>query len=257
MSATLWSEYFSFSTQPSCVGMVFTPSRMHGSRIFASGYLHEDRAIGYFSFRFCCWLEVTTSICLLSVSGSSWTVISSTRPSCCCVVSALVVSNTIDFIYAVAWPFSCWAPLTIAVSGGFLVLCAGFPCVLLVGLTSMADMVGPYRSSTTGIGSMGSTKGEGIASMSGNSSSCLVSSRLLLPPVVLDYFGFSFLLGSTHPYLVVPSWVLVIFYRLSLHWFTLDCSPTSFHSVCSISLQLHDFTMSLMLLMFPLYIGKS
>jgi hypothetical protein len=155
--------------------MVFTPSRMHGSIIFASGYLHEDRAIGYFSFRFYCWLEVPTSICLLSVSGSSWPVISSTRPSCCCVVSAPVVLDTVAFIYAVAWPFSCWAPSTIAVSGGFPVLCAGCPCVLLVGLTSMADVVGPCHSSTTGIGSMGSAKGEGIASMSRNSSGCLVS----------------------------------------------------------------------------------
>jgi hypothetical protein len=31
---------------------------------------------------------------------------------------------------------------------------------------------------------------------------------------------FSFLLGSMHPYLVVPLWVLVSFCRLSLHWFT-------------------------------------
>jgi hypothetical protein len=47
--------------------------------------------------------------------------------------------------------------------------------VLLVGLTSMANVVGPYYSSTIGIRSMGSAKGEGITSMSRNSSGCLVS----------------------------------------------------------------------------------
>jgi hypothetical protein len=148
---------------------------MHGSRIFASGYLHKDRAIGCFSFHFCCWLEVTSSIYLLSVSGYSWPVISSTKPSCCCVVSTPVALDTITFVYVVAWPFSCCPPSAIAVFGGFPMLCAGRPYVLLVGLTSRANVVGTCHSSTTGIGSMGSAKGEGIASMSRNSSGCLVS----------------------------------------------------------------------------------
>jgi hypothetical protein len=39
----------------------------------------------------------------------------------------------------------------------------------------MADAVGPCLSSTTGVGSMGASTGEGIVSTSMNSSGCLVS----------------------------------------------------------------------------------
>jgi hypothetical protein len=67
------------------------------------------------------------------------------------------------------------APSVIVVSGKFPMLCMGCPRRLLVGLTSMVDAVGPCLSSTTSIGSMGASKGEGITSTLMNSSSYLVS----------------------------------------------------------------------------------
>jgi hypothetical protein len=170
-STTSWSEYFSFSMQHSNVG---NPSRMCNSTIIVSGFLREDRAIGYLPF-FCCWLEVPASIYLLPTSRSSWPVISSTRPSCCCTVSSLVVLGTFASVYSIPWSLSCWAPSTVTVSGGFPMLCVGCPCVLLVGLTSMADAIGPFLSSTIGIGSTSASKGEGIVSTSTNPSCYLVS----------------------------------------------------------------------------------
>jgi hypothetical protein len=112
------------------------------------------------------------------------------------VVFSLLVLDTITFIYAVAWPFSCWAPSTIVVSGGFPVLCAGYPCVLLVELTSMDNVIGPYYSSTTGISSMGSAKGEGIASIPMNSSGCLVS-----------YLASTASYGAQLLWVFLPSWL--------------------------------------------------
>jgi hypothetical protein len=46
---------------------------------------------------------------------------------------------------------------------------------MLVGSTSMADAVGSCLSSTTGVGSIGASTGDGIVSTSTNSSGCLVS----------------------------------------------------------------------------------
>jgi hypothetical protein len=118
-STTSWSEYFNFSTHPRSVGVVCTPSGMHESTIVASGLSAGDRTMGCFPFPLGCWLEVPTSICLLSIrfwltgdvfhqtllllhrSCSGWF-------GCCSLCACMVAS-----------PFVCWDPSVVTVLCGF------------------------------------------------------------------------------------------------------------------------------------------
>lgn len=181
--------------------------------------------------------------------------ISSTRPSYYCVVSDLVFLGTDASVCIVAYPFTYWNPSVVTVSGGFSVLCVGCPCTLLAESTSMDDAIGICLYSTTGVGSMAASTSEVIASTLMNSSGCLVS----FPASTASH-------GSLLLHVFLPTWLGAPIYGggiVGTSRFLLTNSSlvhpvsTHFGSACSISLQLYDFTMGLILPMFPLYIGKS
>jgi hypothetical protein len=121
---------------------------------------------------------------------------------------------------------------------GFFVLCMGFSCALLAGLTSTTNAVGPYLSSTTGVGSTRASTGDGIASTSTNFSGCLVSfsgSTASHRALLLRVFLLAWLSAPIFGGAIMGS-----------GWFSLTNSslvhPVSIHfgSACSISLQFHN-----------------